>query len=199
MKISAFFTGLLLLYSLANISYAEEASDLQQSKTPVSNAFIINNYQLNQLLTLNELTKTSYHHLFTVEPQLTLQGTYTTGIVSIETGVMQSEYASSWSKYYFSGAVTLHQNDTLNVSLTASIEQLNNTNLSYYQTPLLESINNIHKTELNYSYGLIGSYTVNSTWNFSGGIIHLPIKNDAKSTIIYSNNHIALVGTTYSF
>jgi len=128
-----------------------------------------------------------------------IQGKYTTGRMSLETGLMQSQQTSNWSKYYFSGAITLHKNNDFNLSLTASIEQLKSIDLRSYQTPILASLRINNDAKLNYSYGLVGRYSVNSTWSFSGGITHSPTINDSDNAVLYSNTHMALVGTTYSF
>lgn len=197
MNHSALITKFILLYAITSVSYAEEQSNKTHISAPLTNTFIVNNYQLNPLLAFHDLTQTNNINNF--EPTAQIQGTYTTKIMSIETGLMKPKKAASWSKYYFTGAVTIHQNNAFNLSLTASIEQLKNMGSNYFQTPISESINGVHDSDLNYSYGLMGSYSVNPAWHFSGGIIHSPTINDANNTILYGDSHVALIGTTYSF
>ena len=205
MKLLAyFFTVLIVFCSIANTSYAYEENELHSANTSITIPSIIENNHLYQLLAFNDLTHSLNNTIFTFEQNIfeskpQIQGKFSAGRVSIETGLMQSQQASNWSKYYFNGAIILHQKNAFNLSLTASIEQLKNINLNYYQTPVLESVNNSHNVDLNYSYGLIGSYSINSTWHFSGGIIHSSIINDMDNDILYNNTHMALVGTTYSF
>ena len=86
----------------------------------------------------------------------------------------------------------------------ANIEQLNNFHSLYLlnnenQTPYVENLTMSNNTELNYSYGLVGSYSVNATWQFSGGIIHAQALNDPNYNAWYSKKSMALIGTKYSF
>ncbi|MCW8833224.1 MAG: hypothetical protein OQK09_03510 [Colwellia sp.] len=196
MKHSAyFFSSLVLLYLLSSIGYADELNK-SNSATSV--------FHINQELTLKKPTLTANNDnaafdaiVLNSKPQI--QGKFSTSLVSIETGLMQSPQTSSWRKYYLNGAITLHNNNAFNLSLTANIEQFKDIDLHYYQMPALENMNTVSDSELNYSYGLIGSYTINSTWHFSGGIIHSPSINNFNSAIIHNNTNMALVGTTYTF
>ncbi len=197
MKHLAFFTGFIVLCLLANTSYADENNDITHAKTPVTSAFIMMNNHLNQQFSFHDATQSINDSVFAKKTQI--QGKYTTGIMSIETGLIQAQSAENGRQYYFTGAISLHQNNIFNLSLTASIEQFKNMDLSYYQAPMLDNAHNDIDTELNYSYGLIGSYSVNSTWHFSGGFIHSAIINDTNNVIWYRNEQMALVGTTYSF
>ncbi len=196
MKRLFFLTGFIVFYSIA--SYANEKNDTHSLNTAITKTFIINNSHLSPLLELHDFTQAvDSDGVFKSNSQI--QGKYTKGRMSIETGLMQSQQTSNWSKYYFSGAITLHKNNAFNLSLTANIEQLKSIDLRRYQTSVLANISLINETKFNYSYGLVGSYSVNSTWHFSGGITHSPTINNANNTILYSNTHMALVGTTYSF
>lgn len=199
MKHLTFFTGFTVLYLLASTSYADETNDLIHTNTPVVNTFIITNYHLNQQFAFHDVTQSINDSVFTLTEKPQIQGKYTAGIMSIETGLIPAQTASNWNQYYFTGAISLHKKNAFNLSLTASIEQFKNRDSSYYQTPVLDNTHNIIDSELNYSYGLIGSYSVNSTWHFSGGFIHSPIINDTNNVILYRNKQMALVGTTYSF
>lgn len=197
MKRLAFITGFILLFSIA--SYADEKNDTHSINTTITNTFIINNSHLSPLLELHDFTQSTDNDALIFKSNAQIQGKYTAGRMSIETGLMQSQQTSNWSKYYFSGAITLHQNSAFNLSLTASIEQLKSIDLKHYQTPVLASLSINNEAKLNYSYGLVGSYSVNSTWHFSGGITHSPTINDTNNAVLYSNTHMALVGATYSF
>lgn len=194
-----FFTGFTVLYLLASVSYADEKSNIIQTSTSVAGSFIIPTYHLNQQFVFHDATQSINDSVFTFAAQPKIQGKYTTGIMSIETGLIQTESTSNWQQYYFTGAISLHQKNAFNLSLTASIEQFKDGDLNYYQTPILDNKHKTIATELNYSYGLIGSYSVNSTWHFSGGFIHSPTTNNTNDLIIYRNKQMALVGTTYSF
>lgn len=159
---------------------------------------------INQLIFVHDLIITSTDSSPTIEQPTQMSGTFHSQFISIEVGLMQSDQQSNWSKYYFQGALTLHQYNKFNLSLMANIEQLNNFHSLYLvndknQVSLAENLTGKHETELNYSYGLIGKYSVNSTWQFSGGIIHAQALNESNSNTWYNNSSMALIGTTYSF
>lgn len=131
-----------------------------------------------------------------------ISGNYSNQLLSIEAGVVQSTPLTNWHKYYFQGALTLHQHESFNLSLMANIEQQDNFYSPYLsndkeQAPYETQYSLSPETEL--SYGLVGSYTINSTWQFSGGIIHAQPLNEQNSSIWYSNKNMALIGATYSF
>jgi len=83
--------------------------------------------------------------------------------------------------------------------LMANIEQLNNFNYHNNKPIFLDSSITINETELNYSYGIITSYSVSPAWQFSGGIIHAKPLNDSTQSAWYGDANMALIGTTYSF
>lgn len=131
-----------------------------------------------------------------------ISGNYSNQLLSIEAGVVQSTPLANSNKYYFQGALTLHQYENFNVSLMANIEQQDNFYSPYLsnkkeQIPYNAQYNLSSETEL--SYGLVGSYTVNSTWQFSGGIIYAQPLSEQSSSTWYSNKNMALIGATYSF
>jgi len=188
-----------VFYLLASTSYADEKNNTIHANTPVTNTFIITNYHLNQQFAFHDVTQSINDSVFTLTVKPQIQGKYTAGIMSIETGLIPVQTASNWRQYYFTGAISLHKNNAFNLSLTASIEQFKDMDSNYDQTLILDNTHKIIDTELNYSYGLIGSYSVNSTWHFSGGFIHSPITDDINNVIFHRNKQMALVGTTYSF
>lgn len=168
------------------------------------NYLAINNSPINQLLFVHDLTITSIDSTSINELPTQISGEFHTQLLSIEAGVIQSDNVSNWSKYYFQGAVILHQYEKFNLSLMANIEQLNNVHALYLfnneeQTPYGENLPVNNETKLNYSWGLVGSYSINSTWQFSGGVIRAEAFREQNSNTWYSDTNMALIGTTYSF
>lgn len=203
MKLTTIFSTALMLCSMTNYADENNAKNIIHSSDPY-HYLATNSSPINQLIFVHDLIITSIDSSPTVELPAQMSGTFHSQFISIEVGLMQSDQLSNWSKYYFQGALTLHQYDKFNLSLMANIEQLNNFHSLYlvnnkYQVSLAENLTGNNETELNYSYGLIGSYSVNSTWQFSGGIIHAQALNEPNSNAWYSNSSMALIGTTYSF
>ncbi|MBL4822190.1 MAG: hypothetical protein JKX90_01520 [Colwellia sp.] len=207
MKLTTILSIALILCSIksyADESYAVDSIHNSEPYYLVIDSLALNSSSINQLLFLNDLIISSMDPSPTVKLPVQISGKIHSPLLSIEAGVMQSGEVSNWSKYYFQGALTLHQYNKFNLSLMANIEQLNNVySLNFvnnsYQTPYVENLAKSDETELNYSYGLMGSYSVNSTWQFSGGIIHAQTFNELNSSTRYSNKNMALIGTTYSF
>ncbi|MBL4764991.1 MAG: hypothetical protein JKX67_06895 [Colwellia sp.] len=212
MKLTTIFSIALMLCSIK--SYADESYAVKSihdsepsylaTDSLATNSLAINSSSIHQLLFLNDLIISSLDSSLTVKLPIQISGKFHSQLLSIEAGVMQSDQESNWSKYYFQGNLTLHQYNKFNLSLMANIEQLNNVySLNFvnnsYQTPYVENLAMSDETELNYSYGLMGSYSVNSTWQFSGGIIHAQTFNELNSNSWYNNKNMALIGTTYSF
>lgn len=198
MKHFILLVGYILFLSMISISHANENTNTKPPKKALLNNLSISSSELNQLIAFDNIDKT-IHSNFTFEPLPQIQGIYTLGRVSLETGLMQSYNSSDWSKYYLAGAIVLHKHNAFNLSLTAGVEQLKSTTLNYPQAPYLDNLSKTNNSEYNYSYGLVGHYSLDSTWHFTGGIIHTPSKNSLPNDNIYINNHMALVGTTYSF
>lgn len=202
------FSAALTLCSMTCCADESNAKNHIQSREPsqylATKYLATNSPAINQLIFVNDLIITSIDSSPTIEPPSKMSGKYHSQYISIEVGVIQSDQLSNWSKYYFQSALTLRQYDKFNLSLMANIEQLNNFHSLYllnkkYHVSLAENFAENNETELNYSYGLIGSYSVNSTWQFSGGIIHAQALNEPNSNTWYSNSNMALIGTTYSF
>lgn len=163
-----------------------------------------NSSPISQLVFVHERIKTATVSSPVIELPAQMSGTFNNTFVSIEAGLIQSNQLSNWSKYYFQGALTLHKHDKFNLLLMANIEQQRNLHSLYVvnnknHTSLAKNLTGKNGTELNYSYGLIGSYSVNSTWQFSGGIIHTQALDEPKSNTWHVNSSMALIGTTYSF
>lgn len=159
---------------------------------------------INQLLIINYLTLSSIDSLPSIKLPNQISGKFKNELLSVEAGIVQSSEVSNQSKYYFQGALTLHQYNKFNLALLANIEQNNNFHAQYllnnrYQAPYVKNLTISDEMELNYSYGLVGSYSINPTWQLSGGIIHAQAFNEPNSTTWYSNKSMALIGTTYSF
>jgi len=187
-------------------------NDLSNNKLTVSD-LTLNELPLNELtikelpvkeLALKELTTGNLATpLFTMPlilnstPQI--KDRFTAGIISLEPSLIIPQHNLHWSKYLLSGSVTLHQNNAFNLSLTTNIEQLKSINFGSYQQSILEHINYVDESELNFSYGVMGSYSINARWYFSGGIIHAPEIKGVQNSTDFSNTNMALVGTTYSF
>lgn len=203
MKLTMIFGMALILCSIKGHADESYAVNTYQYNDPY-NYLVINSSPINQLLSVHELIIASNDGQQIVEVPAQITGKFHSQLLSIEAGIMQSGQESNWSKYYFQGALTIHQYDKFNLSLMANIEQLNNVHSLYVlsnknQTPYVESLTMSNETELNYSYGLVGRYSVNSTWQFSGGIIHAQAINESNSNVWYGNTNMALIGTTYSF
>ena len=166
--------------------------------------FTTNSSSTNQLIFVHELIITSIDSSSTIEIPAQISGSFNSQYISVEIGLIQSEQQSNWSKYYFEGALTLHRYNKFNLSLMANIEQRNNFYTLYFvnnknHISVAENLTGNNETELNYSYGLIGSYSVNPTWQFSGGIIHTQALDEPNSNTWSINSNMALIGTSYSF
>lgn len=203
MKLTTIFSLVLTLCSMTIYADENDAKNNIYSSIPY-HYLATNSSPINQLIFVHDLIKTSIDSSPIVEFPTQISGTFNSPFISIEAGLIQSDQLSNWSKYYFQGALTLHKYDKFNLSLMANIEQLNNFNSLYLANnknhiSLAENLTGNNETELNYSYGLIGSYSVNPTWQFSGGIIHTQALDEPNSNIWYVNSSMALIGTTYSF
>jgi len=199
-------TTLIIALILCSIkSYADESYTVDNLHTSEPYQYLaINSSAVIPILLVHELTINAIDSLSVVELPTQISAKINNQLLSIAAGVMQSNEMSNWSKYYFQGALTLHQYKKFNLAVMANIEQLNNFHSPYLvnnkdQTTYLENQAMSNETEVNYSYGLVGSYSVNSTWQFSGGIIHAQTFNEVNSTTWYGNKNMALIGTTYSF
>lgn len=188
---------LLITYSIKSV--ADEGSTKQAEYNRSHSNIVINSSPVSQLLLTQDLTAASLDSSQALEHTAKIKGEFTTRLLSIEAGVLQSKQEANWSKYYFQGAVTLHQHDEFNVSLMANIEQINSFNHHNDKTPFVDSLITINETELNYSYGIITSYSVNPAWQFSGGIIHAESLNESAQGTWYGDANMALIGTSYSF
>lgn len=199
MRFSIIFIMTLLIVIHSTNSYADESKIAKTEYKSAHSDLIANNSPISQLIVIHDLSAESFNTLQPLDATPRIKGEFTTRLLSIEAGMLQSKKEVSWSKYYFQGAVTLHQHDEFNVSLMANIEQLNNFNHYDYQTPIFNSsiINN--GSELNYSYGIVTSYSINRSWHFSGGIIHAEPLNESAISTWYNDANMALIGTTYSF
>ncbi len=199
MKFSITLGIALLLIAHSIKSYADENNTQPTEHKNVHSDIVNTSSPVSQLLLTQDLTIApldSYQDLqFT--PQI--KGEFSTQRLSIEAGMLQSKQESNWSKYYFQGSVTLHQHNEFNVSLMANIEQLNSFNYHNEKTSILDNTLVINETEINYSYGIITSYSVSPAWQFSGGIIHAQPLNESAQNSWYGDANMALIGTTYSF
>ena len=193
----AFCTAMLFI-NFSMKSYADGESTSQMEYKNHHSDIVTNSYPVSQFLLSHDLTTTIDT---SKAPELTqkIKGEFKTTLLSLEAGMLQSKQESSWNKYYFQGAVTLHQQNELNVSLMANIEQINNFNQHNDQTLIINSSLVINETELSYSYGIITSYSVSPAWQFSGGIIHAESLNESTQHTWYGDANMALIGTTYSF
>lgn len=191
----AYFIVLLLItYSIKGYAEKSNIKDIDPIKS--NSDLIINSSAASQLLVTQDLTATLLDSTQALELTPTIKGEVSSQLLSIEAGMIQTQNQSNWSKYYFQGAVTLHQHDELNVSLMANIEQIKHYN---HQKHLFKSPIALNETELSYSYGIITSYSISSSWQLSGGIIHAESLKDSTQTTWYGDANLALIGTTYSF
>lgn len=195
MKLSVFCSAVIIASALLmSTAYAEV-----ENKIPAHHSFLsTNNYDAIRATTYDGLLNTSSTP-FSPEQILSLEKGFTKGIVSIKTGKITSERLTSWSKYYLNSAITIHQNAVFNLSITASLEQFKNSQLNPPFQSILKQTKQVKASEFNYSYGLMGSYSISSTWYFSGGIIHTSPLNDLHNTSWHTNSNMAIIGTTYSF
>ncbi len=199
MKLSITFSITLLIITHSLNSFADEKDTEKTDNKSAYSELITNSSPINQLIFIQDITSESFNTLQPLEVTPNIKGEFNTRLLSIEAGMLQSKKESSWSRYYFQGAVTLHQHDEFNVSLMANIEQLNNFNYHTKQTLFLDSSMTIMESELNYSYGIITSYSINRSWQLSGGIIHAKPLNESTLNTWYGDANMALIGTTYSF
>lgn len=191
----AYFIVLLLItYSIKG--YTEKNNIETIEPIQFYRDLIINSSAVSQLLIRQDLTATLLDSTQALELTPTIKGEVSTALLSIEAGIMQPQHQLNWSKYYFQGAVKLHQHDELNISLMANIEQIKQFN---HQPALTKSPIVFNETELNYSYGIITNYSVSPAWQFSGGVIHAESLNESAQTTWYTDANMALIGTTYFF
>lgn len=179
-------------------SYADESQAIQTEHKNQHSDIVTKSSPVSLLLITQDLVAV-IDSSQPLEVTTEIKGEFTTRLLSMEAGILQSKQASGWNKYYFQGAVTLHQQNEFNVSLMANIEQINNFNHHNDQTPILDNSITLNETELNYSFGIITSYSVSPTWHFSGGIIHAESLNETTKNTWYGDTNMALIGTTYSF
>ncbi|MBL4941830.1 MAG: hypothetical protein JKY81_09225 [Colwellia sp.] len=199
MKLSATIFIALLLISYAIQSHADESNTQQVSNKISYRDLITNSSAISQRLHVQDLAAVPVDNTESLELTSKITGEFTTRLLSIEAGMLESKQDSNWNKYYVQGAVTLHQHNEFNVSLMANIEQINNFNHRNAQIPFINNPIMINETELNYSYGIITSYSVTPAWQFSGGIIRAESLTESTQNSWYGDANIALVGTTYSF
>lgn len=191
-----------VVWFLLSFSTQNYANEHDSSRVPKKNTFsdlIINNSPASQILYTNDLTTESLNILEPLEVTPTIEGEFNTDLLSIKAGVLQSKNESSTSKYYFQGAITVHQHKEFNVSIMANVEQLNNINYFSNHAVFLDNSLIMNETEVNYSYGIITSYSINRSWQFSGGIIHAEPLSESTLNTWHSDENMALIGTTYSF
>ena len=198
MKFLLTFCIAMLLFIYSITSYADE-DDLAQTeyKNPLSN-LVTNSSPVSQLILIQDLSVV-IDNVQALEKTPKIKGEFNTRLFSIEAGMLQSKQESNWNKYYFQGAVILHQQNEFNVSFMANIEQINNFNHYNEQTSFTDNTIILSETELNYSYGLITSYAISPAWQFSGGIIHAESLNNPAQNTWLGDANMALIGTTYSF
>jgi hypothetical protein len=163
-----------------------------------------NSSPISQSIFVHNRIETSIDSSLVIVQPTQMSGVFNNTYISIEAGLIQSNQLSNWSKYYFQGELTLHKHDKFNLLLMANIEQLRNLHSLYVvnnnnHTSLVKNLTRKNETELNYSYGLIGSYSINSTWQLSGGIVHTQALDEPNSNTWHINSNMALIGTTYSF
>lgn len=100
--------------------------------------------------------------------------------------------------FTFNNHLTLHHSENFNLQVTANVTQV----AAFEQNLVIESraipTSYLPINETSHQYGLIGSYSLSSKWQVSGGLIY------SKPSIIVSNeqsntNNVALIGTSYSF
>jgi len=187
---------LLIIFSVKGYAYGDDTAQTRH-KSPYSD-LVTNSSPVSQFFLTQDLTA-AIDNSQTLEFTPKIKGEFITRILSIEAGMLQSKNESNWNKYYFQGAVTLHQKNEFNVSLMANIEQINNFNYHNDQKTILSNSKIMNETESSYSYGIITSYSINSTWQFSGGIIHAESLNESAQRSWYGDANMALIGTTYSF
>ena len=198
MKFSLKFCIAMMLFIYSIRSYAGEGDLAQAEYKSVLSDLVTNSSPVSQLILIQDLSAV-IDNVQTAEITPKIKGEFNTRLLSIEAGMLQSKQESNWNKYYFQGAVILHQKNEFNVSLMANIEQINNFNHHNNQTPFTDNTIILSETELNYSYGLITSYSISPAWNFSGGIIHAESLNDSTQNTWFGDANMALIGTTYSF
>lgn len=199
MKLSITYSITLWVIIYSINGYANDISFEQKNHVIYSSNLITNNTSVSQFLFVQDLTSSSFSTQKPLEFTPNIKGEFNTRFVSIEAGMLQSKKEASKSKYYLQGAVLLHQHDEFNVSLMANIEQLNNLNYLNNQTVFFENSLNTTKSALNYSYGIISSYSINHSWQLSGGIIHAEPLNESTLSTWKGDANMALIGTTYTF
>ena len=199
MKLLITLSVIWLIVTYSKPNYAIEHDIATTPKNDTFSDLIINNSPTNQMLYIDDLTAESFNVLQPLETTPSIEGKYNNKLLSIKAGVLQSKQESSASKYYFQGTLTLHQHKEFNVSIMANLEQLNNVNYLSNQALFVDNALIMNETEVNYSYGIITSYTINQSWQFSGGIIHAEPLYAPTLNTWNNDENMALIGTTYSF
>ena len=201
MKITTMFFLVLTLCSMTIYAAENDAKSNIYSSVPY-HCLATNCSPNSQSIFVHNLIETSIDSSLVIEHPTQISGVFNNTFISIEAGLIQSNQPSNWSKYYFQGELTLHKHDKFNLLLMANIEQQRTPHSLYVvnnHTSLAKNLTDKNETELNYSYGLIGSFSINSTWQFSGGIIHTQALDEPNSDTWRINSNMALIGTTYSF
>jgi len=179
-------------------SYADAANAIPEDYKTSPSISVTNNSPISQLFLTEDLAITiDSSKALELTPKI--KGEFSTNLLSIEAGMLQSKEEINWNKYYLQGAITLHQKNEFNVSLMANIEQINNYNHHNNQKIMFNNSIIINETELSYRYGIITSYSISPAWQFSGGIIRAQSLNESTQGSWYGDANMALIGTTYSF
>jgi len=100
--------------------------------------------------------------------------------------------------FTFSNHFILHNSEKFNLSVTANISQITAFEQQLTSENKLMPTIYLPVNEASHQYGLIGSYSLSSKWQVSGGLIY------SKPSVIISNeqsntDNVALIGTSYSF
>lgn len=130
---------------------------------------------------------------------------YSKGRFSAETGVISnSNNLLSSGKVYLQGAYSLYDNHRLNVSLTAKVEALDESNVqSYFGTDVFSNnvsiFEELHAT--NTTLGIVSTYSINKRWKVLGMLSSTTLDDKIEnSPLVEDNNlHMALIGTSYAF
>ncbi|MCO4798363.1 MAG: MipA/OmpV family protein [Colwelliaceae bacterium] len=177
----------------------------QNSTDNLNTTFTSENYKINNVATSNNYRFSTVQGSFMNSNKTGINIMYSYGRFSAETGMLSnSKNILSSGKIYLQGAYSLFENQNLNISVTAKVEALDESNVnSYYGDKKLAVNNSIFEEHqaTNTTLGIISTYSINKQWKVLGIISSTTLDNKIENSPLIddSNLHMALIGTSYAF
>ena len=125
------------------------------------------------------------------------QNTNLNPIPAIEVGIELAPQLFD-KNFTYNNQFTLHHSEHFNLLVTTHITQADMFEQNLITENTLSPAVYLPLNETSHQYGLIGSYSLTSKWQVSGGLIY------SKPSLINANeqsntDNVALIGTSYSF